>query len=63
MVWFERIYMFLKLVLDSFLVHVRAKPLQSFDRLRPPWTITPQAPLSMRFSRQEYWSVYLLMPK
>ena len=50
------IYMFLKLVLDSFLVHVRAKPLQSFDRLRPPWTITPQAPLSMRFSRQEYWS-------
>ena len=50
------IYMFLKLVLDSFLVHVRAKPLQSLDRLRPPWTITRQAPLSMRFSRQEYWS-------
>ena len=21
-----------------------------------PWTVTPQAPLSMRFSRQEYWS-------
>jgi len=28
------------------------------DSLRPatPWTVTPQAPLSMGFSRQEYWS-------
>ena len=24
--------------------------------LRPSWTITPQAPLSMEFSRQDYWS-------
>ena len=24
--------------------------------LRPPWTVALQAPLSMRFSRQEYWS-------
>ena len=21
-----------------------------------PWTVTPQTPLSMEFSRQEYWS-------
>ena len=26
------------------------------DSLRPPWTIAHQAPLSLGFSRQEYWS-------
>ena len=26
------------------------------DFLRPPWTVAHQAPLSMEFSRQEYWS-------
>ena len=26
------------------------------DCLRPPWTVAPQAPLSMEFSRQQYWS-------
>ena len=26
------------------------------------WTVTCQAPLSMRFSRQEYWSVLLEKP-
>ena len=26
------------------------------DSLRPPWTVAYQAPLSMGFSRQEYWS-------
>ena len=26
------------------------------DSLRSPWTIAHQAPLSMEFSRQEYWS-------
>ena len=26
------------------------------NSLVTPWTITHQAPLSMRFSRQEYWS-------
>ena len=25
------------------------------DSLRPPWTVTLQAPLSTGFSRQEYW--------
>ena len=29
--------------------------------LRPPWTIPRQSPLSMEFSRQEYWS-WLLLP-
>ena len=31
----------------------------SVSRVRPlvtPWTVTRQAPLSMGFSRQEYWS-------
>ena len=31
----------------------------SVSRVRPfvtPWTVAHQAPLSMRFSRQEYWS-------
>ena len=27
------------------------------DSLWPPWTIARQAPLSMEFSRQEYWSM------
>ena len=27
-----------------------------------PWTITRQAPLSMGFSRQEYWSGLLCLP-
>ena len=26
------------------------------DSLRPPWTVAQQAPLSMGFSREEYWS-------
>ena len=26
------------------------------DSLRPPWTMARQAPLSMEFSKQEYWS-------
>ena len=27
-----------------------------FDSLQPQWTVVRQAPLSMGFSRQEYWS-------
>ena len=27
-----------------------------FDSLQPQWTVVHQAPLSMGFSRQEYWS-------
>ena len=26
------------------------------DSFATPWTVAPQAPLSMGFSRQEYWS-------
>ena len=26
------------------------------DSLQPQWTVAHQAPLSMEFSRQEYWS-------
>ena len=26
------------------------------DSFVTPWTVVPQAPLSMEFSRQEYWS-------
>ena len=33
-----------------------AKSLQSCLTLRDPWTVVHQAPLSMKFSRQEYWS-------
>ena len=29
---------------------------QSCPALRPPWTVDRQAPLSMEFSKQEYWS-------
>ena len=29
---------------------------QSCPTLATPWTIVSQAPLAMRFSRQEYWS-------
>ena len=35
--------------------HVRARPVTP-DSFVTPWTITRQAPLSMGFSRQEYWS-------
>ena len=36
--------------------YVRAKSLQSCQTLCDPWTVAHQAPLSMGFSRQEYWS-------
>ena len=32
------------------------------NSLRPPWTVAHQAPLSMGFSRQEYWSGLLCPP-
>ena len=37
-------------------VHVHAKSLQSCLTLWDLWTVTHQGPLSMGFSRQEYWS-------
>ena len=38
------------------LLHVRAPSLQSCLTLCDPMTVVHQAPLSMGFSRQEYWS-------
>ena len=35
---------------------MHAKLLQSCPRLATPWTVACQAPLSVGFSRQEYWS-------
>ena len=37
-------------------VCVRARVLGCVQLLATPWTIAHQAPLSMGFSRQEYWS-------
>ena len=32
------------------------------DSLRPPWTVTCQASLPMKFPRQEHWSGVLFPP-
>ena len=41
----------------SFLLKERkGKSLSHVRLFVTPWTITPQAPLSMEFSRKEYWS-------
>ena len=37
-------------------VRVRAHMLSQVQLFATPWTVTCQAPLSMEFSRQEYWS-------
>ena len=42
------------ILLDS----VKVKVVQSCSTLCDPWTVACQAPLSMEFSRQEYWSGY-----
>ena len=41
---------------------MHAKSLQSCLTLATPWTVAYQAPLSMVFSRQEYWSGLLYPP-
>ena len=33
-----------------------AQPLNHVQLYVIPWTVAPQTPLSMEFSRQEYWS-------
>ena len=35
---------------------VKVKSLSRVRLIATPWTVAHQAPLSMRFSRQEYWS-------
>ena len=37
-------------------VNVKLKSLSRVRLFATPWTVAYQAPLSMRFSRQEYWS-------
>ena len=38
------------------IVKVKVLVTQSCPALETPWTVARQAPLSMGFSRQEYWS-------
>ena len=40
----------------SFLAHMGALLLSRVQLFVTPWTVAWQAPLSMEFSRQEYWS-------
>ena len=46
----------------SIVGHVRAKQLQSCPTLCDPMEVALQVPLSMEFSRQEYWSVLPFPP-
>ena len=41
---------------DSLISKVKVKLLSCVRLFAPPWTVAYQAPPSMRFSRQEYWS-------
>ena len=41
---------------NNLLVKVKVKSLTRVRLFATPWTVAYQAPLSMRFSRQEYWS-------
>ena len=42
--------------LEDLKVKVKVKPLSLVRLFATPWTVAHQAPLSMGFSRQEYWS-------
>ena len=42
--------------LEDLKVKVRVKPFSLVRLFVTPWTVAHQAPLSMGFSRQEYWS-------
>ena len=42
-------------------VCVRARSVTP-DSLQPPWTVANQAPLSLEFSRREYWNGFLVPP-
>ena len=44
---------------SEYLMCVRARLLQSVQLFATPWTIAHLSPLSMEFSRQEYWSGFL----
>ena len=42
-------------VVDVRKIKVKVKVAQLYRLLATPWTVACQAPLSMEFSRQEYW--------
>ena len=44
------------MVLQNHLVKVKVKLLSRVRLFATPWSVANQAPLSMEFSRQEYWS-------
>ena len=44
-------------------VKVKVKSLSHVQLFATPWTVACQAPLSMRFSRQEYWSGFPCPPQ
>ena len=43
-------------------VHGRGIPLSRVQLFETPWTVAPQAPLSMEFFRQKYWSGFPFPP-
>ena len=60
MLWVLFVFIFLRfghlVVLASFIKWSRVKSLSHVWLFATPWTIAYQAPQSMEFSRQEYWS-------
>ena len=46
----------LALCILTYLTEVKVKSLSRVQLFATPWTVAYQAPLSMGFSRQEYWS-------
>ena len=55
----RKIFSSVLLIVNTIIVSVYARLLSHFKRVRlsaAPWTVAHQAPLSMGFSRQEYWS-------
>ena len=47
---------------QSAAARMRADSLQSLPTLSDPWTVARQAPLSVGFSRREYWSGLPFLP-
>ena len=58
--WKQAVAVYLKLLIAMLLllrkVKVKVKSLNRVRLFATPWTVAHQAPLSMGFSRQEYWS-------
>ena len=56
--WKQAVAVYLKLLIAMLLLlrKVKVKSLNCVRLIATPWTVARQAPLSMGFSRQEYWS-------